>query len=46
MERRFDAEQAEEINRGIAAPLADFAARHKGVLPVFVTPSRFAEVLK
>ena len=46
MERRFDAEQAEEINRGIAAPLADFAARHKGVLPVFVTPSRFEAVLK
>lgn len=46
MERRFEAQQAAEINQGIAGALADLAARRKGVLPVFVTPSRFEDALK
>ena len=46
MERRFEAQQAAEINQGIAGALADLAARRKGVLPVFVTPSRFEDSLK
>lgn len=46
MERRFEAQQAAEINQGIAGALADLAAHRKGVLPVFVTPSRFEDALK
>lgn len=46
MERRFEAQQAVEINQGIAGALADLAAHRKGVLPVFVTPSRFEDALK
>ena len=46
MERRFEAQQAAEINQGIAGALADLAAHRKGVLPAFVTPSRFEDALK
>ena len=46
MERRFEAQQAAEINQGIAGALADLDAHRKGVLPVFVTPSRFEDALK
>ena len=46
MERRFEAQQAAEINPGIAGALANMAAHRKGVLPVFVTPSRFEDALK
>mgnify|MGYP004496606625 FL=1 len=46
MERRFEAQQAAEINQGIAGALADLAAHRKGMLPVFVTPSRFEDALK
>lgn len=46
MERRFEAQQAAEINQGIAGALADLAAHRKGVRPVFVTPSRFEDALK
>lgn len=46
MERHFEAQQAAEINQGIAGALADLAAHRKGVLPVFVTPSRFEDALK
>lgn len=46
MERRFEAQQTAEINQGIAGALADLAAHRKGVLPVFVTPSRFEDALK
>ena len=46
MERSFDAQQAAAINEGLAAALKDLKEHHQGVLPRFLTPSRFAPIFE
>ena len=46
MERSFDAQQAAAINEGLAAALKDLKENHQGVLPRFLTPSRFAPIFE